>query len=55
MIIGRDLLQDLGINLHFKDQTIEWDKMIIPMKPESTTVKTFYHMDDSPVVDEATQ
>jgi Reverse transcriptase (RNA-dependent DNA polymerase)/Retroviral aspartyl protease len=32
MIIGRDLLQELGIVLHFGDQTIAWDNALTPMK-----------------------
>jgi len=27
MILGRDLLQDLGILLNFKDQTITWEEV----------------------------
>ena len=32
MVIGRDLLMALGINLRFKDLTIEWEDTKIPMK-----------------------
>jgi hypothetical protein len=32
MIVGRDLLQELGIVLHFGDLTIAWDHAITPMK-----------------------
>jgi O-succinylbenzoate synthase len=32
MIVGRDLLQELGIVLHFGDITIAWDHAITPMK-----------------------
>jgi hypothetical protein len=32
MIIGRDLLQEPGIMLHFGDQTIAWDNALTPMK-----------------------
>ena len=31
-IIGRDLLSAMGINLNFKDEVIEWDQMVTPMK-----------------------
>ena len=33
MIIGRDLLTDLGIVLDFQNQTIQWGDGEIPMKP----------------------
>jgi hypothetical protein len=32
MIVGRDLLQELGIVLHFGDLTIAWDPAITSMK-----------------------
>ena len=32
MIIGRDLLEKLSIDLRFTDRTIKWDDVIIPMK-----------------------
>ena len=31
-IIGRDLLLTMGINLNFKDEVIEWDRMFSPIK-----------------------
>jgi Retroviral aspartyl protease len=31
IIIGRDLLQELGIILNFKDITIQWDNAVISM------------------------
>ena len=31
-IIGRDLLLTMGINLNFKEEVIEWDRMVSPMK-----------------------
>jgi hypothetical protein len=55
MILGRDLLKELGIKLDFGDETVTWDEMTIPMKPENATVMTSYHLDDSPAVDEATK
>ena len=32
MIIGRDLLVKLGIDIRFTDQTIKWEDMLVPMK-----------------------
>ena len=34
MILGRDLLQDLGIVLNFKDQTITWDDSMTRMQDD---------------------
>ena len=31
MIIGRDIMQSLGINLLFSEQTIQWEGAWIPM------------------------
>ena len=36
MILGRDIMSELGITLAFKDQTMTWDDSTIHMKdPES--------------------
>ena len=36
MILGRDIMSELGITLNFKDQTMTWDDSTINMKdPES--------------------
>ena len=32
MIIGRDMLQDLGIDIRFSDNTIVWDGQEMPFK-----------------------
>jgi hypothetical protein len=36
VIIGSDLLEDLGIDLKYSDQTITWDGTSIPMKERGT-------------------
>jgi hypothetical protein len=36
MIIGRDLLGELGIILNFNDKTVTWDTDTIPMKDRGT-------------------
>jgi hypothetical protein len=36
IIIGSDLLEDLGIDLRYSDQTITWDGASIPMKGRGT-------------------
>ena len=56
MIMGRDLLQELGIILNFQDATIQWEHGICPMK--STDKKTTYQINaaivDSKPLQEAT-
>ena len=32
MIIGTDLLEKMGLEMSFKDQTMTWDEITIPMK-----------------------
>ena len=39
MVIGRDLLMALGINLRFKDLSIEWENTCIPMKDFNRLMK----------------
>jgi predicted aspartyl protease len=55
MIIGRDLLSNLGITLNFKDHKVQWDDIEIPMKPENATRKEYFHIADSPTMDAATE
>jgi len=54
MIIGRDLLTELGIEFSFKKQTITWDTAEIPMKPRDCTPETSFYIQESLAVDEAT-
>ena len=50
MIIGRDILSELGINLNFKDMTVQWDTAIIPMKEIDSTIENSYAVEDSEAV-----
>ena len=34
MVIGTDLMEELGIDISFRKKTIEWDSIEIPMKKE---------------------
>jgi hypothetical protein len=36
MIMGRDLLKELGIIMNFNDHTVNWDTDTIPMKDRGT-------------------
>jgi RNase H-like domain found in reverse transcriptase/Reverse transcriptase (RNA-dependent DNA polymerase)/Integrase zinc binding domain len=55
MIVGRDLLRELGIKIDFSTNTVEWDEAIIPMKPENATIEKAFYVQDSTAVDEATE
>ena len=52
IMIGRDLLTDLGIDIRFSTNTVEWDSIEIPMKESNTTVESF-HVGDSDSIKEA--
>ena len=53
MIMGRDLLQDLGMEMDFKDVAMKWDEVSVPMKPYGADVKTDLFVTDSKAVDES--
>ena len=47
MIIGRDLLNALNMDIRFSDQTITWEDGMIPMKPtECTSDDSFFIKDE---------
>ena len=47
-ILGRDILNELGMDLMFSRGTILWGDLEIPMKPsEICTVETSFHVEDS--------
>jgi predicted aspartyl protease len=55
MIIGRDILQGLGIKFDFTDNTVEWDGVSIPMREaDSFTEESFFIQEPDSVV-EATE
>ena len=55
VIVGREILKELGITLCFKNETIEWDEVIIPMKSEDATPERNFAIADSATIDEATE
>ena len=56
MIIGLDLIDELGLVIDFKDKVINWEELQMPMRPKGmvtdvATTHTLYHMAvDPPVV-----
>ena len=55
MIIGRDVLTGLGIDLRFSDNTITWDDHSMPFKDTDDKSLNTYHIQDSFSVDEASE
>ena len=55
MILGRDLLRDLGITLNFSEDTIEWDHASIPLKDRDASVLDSYFVQDPSSIEDATE
>ena len=53
MIIGRDLMQELGIDIKFSTETVEWDGYTIPFKDSDANANEAYHIAESQAVDES--
>ena len=53
MIIGRDLLSFLKIDVLFSNETIEWDDYSMPFKPADATL-VHYHIEESMAVQSGT-
>ena len=52
MIIGRDILSELGIDLHFSTLTCTWEQRTIPMREGTATIEQTYLVDETgPVAD----
>ena len=54
MIIGTDLMAELGFKLNFKDAYIEWDEASMPFKDKDAKVETSLHIEDVGAVKEST-
>jgi transposase InsO family protein len=54
MIIGTDLMVELGIRLNFQDACIEWDEASMPFKDKNSKVETSLHIEDVGAVQEST-
>ena len=52
MIIGRDLLQFLGIDVLFSSLTVEWDGASMPFKEQDATVLDSYHIHDPQAIED---
>ena len=46
LIIGRDLLHKLGVDIGFSSKTMTWDDVTIDMKPPTCTREDTFHMEE---------
>ncbi len=53
MIIGRDILEDLGLDIRFSTKDTEWDGASVPFKDVDDGQAQSYHINDSEAVEEA--
>ena len=54
MIIGRDILEFLGIDIKFSDQTVEWEFASMPFKDQDSNLTDFY-VEEPEAVEEANE
>ena len=54
MIIGRDILEFLGIDIKFSDQTVEWGFASLPFKDQDSNLTDFY-VEEPEAVEEANE
>ena len=55
MIIGTDLMSELGLKLNFQDACVEWeDASSMPFKDRDATFQTTFHVEDIRSVRERT-
>ena len=47
LILGRDILHELGIIFNFKNKTITWQEVSISMKSPNYTAKEFFVIKES--------
>ena len=52
-IIGRDMMDFLGVDIKFSTQTVVWDYAEIPFKDGDATIEEAYHVDEPEVVTHA--
>ena len=54
MIIGRDLMSEVGIDIHFSTQTCSWEHSTIPMRQPTVRIEQSYIVEESGPVKQAT-
>ena len=54
MIIGTDLMSELGLKLNFQDACVEWEDSSMPFKDRDATFETTSHVEGIGSVQEST-
>ena len=54
MIIGRDILEFLGIDILFSEKVVTWNGSELPFKPPDATAETDYHVLESMAISSST-
>ena len=54
MIIGRDIMSFLGIDIQFSTQQVVWRHAAMPFKPVDADERTDYHIEESMAVEGST-
>ncbi len=54
VIVGTDLMKELGIVLDFKEQEVHWDEASVPFKSREATIETAYHIEDPIAIQHST-
>lgn len=54
MIMGTDLMTELGLKLNFKDACIEWDEASMPFKSRDATLESSFNIEDADAVLDST-
>ena len=55
MILGRDFLEELGIDVKFSSMEVEWEGSTIPLKPIDATAEEFFMIAEPTSVTHATE
>ena len=55
MILGRDVLQGLGIKFDFSNLTIEWDEVVVPMRDTNSTEDEAFYVHEPEAITSATE
>ena len=50
MIIGRDVMEFLGIDIRFSKKEVEWDNAIVPFKDQDEVQNGIFHVDDPEII-----
>ena len=55
MIIGRDMMSDLGIDIKFSSNSVIWNGAEVPMKDRDAMFEESFHVGDTTAMEEATE